>query len=176
MIEAAKTDWTYDDVINYTDFQRIYHSQLYVSGRIPERLGLTSRNLHESGLNSYWALGYVSEINKIENNLRILIEDAGQTAIGYVIESWPLEDRNPDYTDANRWELTTQQIKVTVYYTYLYLMRCGVAAHCGQPREWQVRFRNLAGLMWDEFEEYDMTWDYFDELDMTWLERDYQPL
>lgn len=174
-IQAPKTDWVYEDVINYWDFQRIYDNQQYIIGRMVERLGIDEFNIHASGLNSYVALGYVYEINYIEENLRTLIEKAGQTALGYTIKTWPIEDENPNFEDANRWESTIQAIKVTVYYTSIYIPRCGVP-NCGQVRLWQNRFRNPAGLMWKEFEEYDMDWDYFDSLDEEWIEFDYQPL
>ena len=97
-----KTDWTQNDYINVEDFTRIFNNMAYLRDMIATYLG-SSVILEGNVLTNERALPMVSSLNVIERNLDALRSVMSSDLLFPATQIWS-QPRNPDFTDANRWE------------------------------------------------------------------------
>ena len=97
-----KTDWTRNDYINTADFLRISGNMEYIQGKVAAYLG-SNITLAENALTNDNAFPFIADINAIENNLDALCSAMSSLLLFPETQTWP-QTRNPDFTDANRWE------------------------------------------------------------------------
>ena len=97
-----KTNWTRNDYINAMDFLRVFSNMEHIQDKIAAYLG-NNVILAENTLTDEYALPVPASINTIERNLDTLRAVMSSMLLFPATETWP-QTRNPDYTDANRWE------------------------------------------------------------------------
>lgn len=130
---TPKTDWTESSFFNVVDWNRIKDNVTYLADEL-EAFGYIRPGVVDIGLGrGTMSLPTYDLVNSLETNLLNLKNVLGTIAPD--VETWhyrlsSLYNRNPDYSDWNRWETTLKQVNTDLQHIRDSWVYCG-EINCG---------------------------------------------
>lgn len=107
-----KMDWTADDFVNYTDYNRIMNN-LYTLKSISTKLFPNYSILDMGDEQTYSSIPYASSYNKIEQNLETINTNTFNLDIGDT-KTYYVNEHTIDYVELNRIESSLQRLYVII--------------------------------------------------------------
>ena len=146
MWTTPKVDWKSTDYFNIEDWQRVRNNLEHLHEWLRNKGASAPRLLETDTGRGYDELPYVHLVNNMEENLAKLRETFGVSFTEDVArKTWYerlniMYERNPDYSDWNRWETILRLVYESLQYidTYIYSTVSGTC-YCGSART-ELRF------------------------------------
>ncbi len=138
---TPKTDFLADDYYNAGDMNRVAGNILYLAGLLADS-GYPVELLPFSGF-TMRSLPYLQVINALEDNLERLRRSVPLNPRDYLpAPHWYPDmderfDGNPDFTDANRWEMNLELLRRILVSLRAGWIFCGVSS-CGSDYDGQL--------------------------------------